>query len=335
MKAKQIRCIAALPIALAALWAAPVAACVFTAPIEVKLTYDPPAGMSDPVEIAQWKAEREAFAEAYGGVRREQRVRKRRSELADLAAQTEGMAPRDLAEDLAINLTPPLKPAFANTDSCGGISGPLVLDPAGYHSIAGFEAMAVERGLFEDPADARFIPRRVVRELARSRGKGGLGGCLVEARSKVADALLLRFSRRDLVRALATLRENGFDRVLDDGKHHSYRRTGDFRLLAFVDGRSGALEFNSRAGTNETFWGDTARQELAAEERRRVKAFFSEDELGRALIEEVQSIVANGTEACPQSMQAEQRFWMQVRELALANKARRLERRAQRTGPTS
>lgn len=303
--------------------------------MEIELVYDPPAGMIDPDELAQWKAERNAFADAYETVRREQMVRDRRAWLARFAAQTEDMDTENIAKDLAINLTPPLVSAFAVTSSCGGISGPPVFDPAGYHSIDDFRGMAVERGLFEDPADAGFIPRRVVRQMVRSRGKGGPGRCLVEARSEVADALLRSFSRDDLIRALATIRENGFDRAPEDGKTFSPRHTGDFRLLAFAEGRSGALEFNKLAAANETFWGDTARRDLAAQQRLRLEAFFTNDQLGRALIQEVQSIVANGTAACPQSMQAEELFWANVRELALENKARRLERRAQSADTTS
>ena len=306
--------------------------------MEVQLEYPPPEGMTEPADIAEWEAQREAFAEAYDQVRLEQQVRERRAALARYAADAAKLDAERLARDLAENLTPPLEAAFAYGDSCGGIHGPPVLDPHGYSSIAGFEAMAVERGVFKNPEDAKYIPRRLVRGLTRRKASEEVGGCLGEARSAVADALLRRFTREDLAHVMTTIRANGYDRVPDDKLPPQYRISGkgDHRLLAFVEGREGSLRFNDSALPNDTYLGDKVRYELLDEQRHAMKAFFAENAVGRAMLLEVERIVADGTAACPVAMAEQEIFWNEVRDLTLRNKAERLDRRrARANSPTS
>ena len=306
--------------------------------MEVRLEYPAPDGMTDPADIAEWEAQREAFAEAYDQVRLEQQMRERRAALARYAADAAELDAERLARDLAENLTPPLVAAFASRDSCGGIHGPPVLDPQGYSSIAGFEAMAVERGVFEDPEDAKYIPRRLVRDLTRRKASDEVGGCLGEARAAVADALLRRFTREDMAHAMMTIRAQGFDRMPDDNLSPQYRisGTGDHRLLAFVQGREGPLRFNDSALPNDSYLGDKVRYALLDEQRNSMKAFFAEHAVGRAMLLEVERVVAGGTAVCPAAMAEQEAFWNEVRDLTLKHKAERLERRrARAASPTS
>ena len=307
-------------------------ACTWVVPLEVKVEYDPPEDMTDPAEIARWKAEREAHAEAYEAVRLERQVAERWRELANDAAGTGGMSVAELASALAVNLTPPLEKSFAIFDSCGGISGPPVLDPRGYHEIAGFKAMAIERGLFDDSADADYIPNRIVRRLARTTQADKLGGCLGEARSAVASALIAAHSKDDLARGLATIRVNNFDRMVELDENPAYRRnsTGDHRLLGFVEGREGALAFDKSARANQSFYGDEAHRELAGGQKAAVEAFFTQVPLGLALMRTVESVAGQGTAACPRSVKQQEAFWAEVRAITLENKARILERRTKR-----
>ena len=313
-------------------------ACVFMPPLELRFEYPPPEGMIDPADVAEWEAQREAFAEAYDRVRLEQQVREGRAGLARYAAEAAELDADRLARDLAENLTPPLEAAFASRDSCGGIHGPPVRDPQGYNSISDFEAIAVQRGVFENPEDAKFIPRRLVRGLTRRKASDEVGGCLGEARTAVADALLSRFSREDMAHALTTIRANGFDRVPADDVPPSSRisGTGDHRLLAFVEDRQGPLRFNDSALPNDTYLGDKVRYALLDEQRSTMKAFFAEDAVGRVMLLEVERIVAGGTAACPVAMAEQEAFWNEVRDLTLKTKAERLERRRARAqAPTS
>ena len=309
-------------------------ACTWVVSPEIKVAYEPPEDMTDPAEIARWKAEREAHGKAYAAVRLKRQVAERRRELADYAVGTGEMTAAELASALAVNLTPPLKKSFAIFDSCGGISGPPVLDPQGYHQIEGFKTLAIESGLFDDPADADFIPNRVVRRLARTTQTEKLGGCLGEARSAVASALIAAHSQDDLARGLATIRVNNFDRMVELDENPAYRRnsTGDHRLLAFVEGREGALAFNRSARANQSFYGDEAQRELAGEQRAAIEAFFTQDPLGLALMRSVESVAGQGTAACPHSLQAQDAFWAEVRASTLEHKERILERRAKRRG---
>ncbi|QZD89085.1 hypothetical protein K3148_09575 [Qipengyuania aurantiaca] len=306
--------------------------------MEVRLEYPAPDGMTDPADIAEWEAQREAFAEAYDKVRLEQQMRERRAALARYAADAAELDAERLARDLAENLTPPLVAAFASRDSCGGIHGPPVLDPQGYSCIAGFEAMALERGVFEDSKDAKFIPRRLVRGLTRRKASDEVGGCLGEARAAVAVGLLRRFSWEELAHAMTIIRANAYDRVPDDNlpPHYRISGTGDHRLLAFVEGREGPLRFNDSALPNDIYLGDKVRYALLNEQRSTMKAFFAEDAVGRAMLLEVERVVADGTAACPVAMAEQEAFWNEVRDLTLKNKAERFERRRARAGsPTS
>ena len=310
-------------------------ACVFTYTEPLEIEYAPPERMTDPAAIARWKAEREAFAEAYALVEQEREIREKRRELAAYADATGVMAEEVLAESLAANLTPPLQAAFAMYDSCGGISGPPVLDPAGYHEVGGIEAYAIRRGILDDPEDAKYIPRRTIRTLARRSKVDPYTDCLFEARAAVARALLRRFSRDELAHGLAVIRRNGFDRIAADNATSAYRRTGDYRLLAFVEGRSGPLAVSDRARPNEWGWDRKSYWELAPEQTRELRAFLQADPLGIAMVEQVESIVAQGTDVCPQSMAEEDAYWDEVRRLTYERKAEVMERRQRRTQPTS
>lgn len=308
-------------------------ACVFTYTEPLEIEYSSPEGMTDPAAIARWKAEREAFAEAYAMVEQEREIREKRRELAAYADATGVMAEEVLAESLAANLTPPLRAAFAMYDSCGGISGPPVLDPAGNHEVGGIEAYAIRRGILDDPEDARYIPRRTVRTLARRSKVDPYTDCLFEARAAVAGALQRRFSRDELARGLAVIRRNGFDRIAADNATSAYIRTGDYRLLAFVEGRSGPLAVSDRARPNEWSWDRKSYWELAPEQTRELRAFLQADPLGIAMVEQVESIVAQGTDVCPQSMAEEDAYWGEVRRLTYERKAEVMERRRQRRAP--
>ena len=316
-------------------------ACVFIATPVVRVETSPPEAMTDPAEIARWEAQREAFAEAYEQVRLEQQVREWRAGLARYAAEVAELDAERLARDLAENLTPPLEAAFASRDSCGGIVGPPVRDPQGYSFISDFGVIAVQRGVFEDPEDAKFIPRQLVHRLTRRRASDEVGGCLGEARSAVADALLRRFSQEELAHAMTTIRANGFDRVPDDDLPPQYRMsgTGDHRLVAFVEGRQGPLRFNDSALPNDTYLDDKVRYALLDEQRSTMKAFFAEDAVGRAMLLEVERAVADGTAVCPAAMAEQEAFWNEVRDLTLKRKAERLERlerrKARAETPTS
>ena len=308
-------------------------ACVFTYTGPLEIEYAPPEGMTDPAAIARWKAEREAFAEAYAVVEQEREIREKRRELAVYADATSEMAAEELAGSLAANLTPPLQAAFAMYDSCGGISGPPVLDPAGYSDLVGIEAHAIARGIFDDPDDAKYIPRRAVRTLARPGKLDAYTDCLVEARAAVAGALLRRFSRDELAQVLGVIRRTGFDRVAADNATSAYTRTSDYRLLAFVEGRSGPLVVSDRARPNEWGWDRGAYWELAPKQTRELRAFFQNESLGLALVEEVERTLALGTAICPQSTAGESAYWDEVRRLTYERKAEVMERRRMRRGP--
>lgn len=330
MKVSRFRYLVPLAVTLTAAMAAPAAACTWTYPMELELVYQPPSGMTDPAAIARWEAEREAHAEAYEAVALEWRIRERRRELADFAEAAAGMEAGSLAESLSLNLTPPLEAAFAEYSSCGEIIGPPVLDPAGYHQTAGLESVAIARGIFDDPEDAKFMPRREIRRIVRPRGGEGYPNCLAEARAAVSAALLRRFPQDELARALAAIRRSGFDRVPVDETSRSLLAARDFRLLAFVEGRNGPLQVSTAAKPNDWGWNREGFRELAPEQVRELREFLTNDPLGQALVEEVESVVAQGTAVCPGAMREQEAYWDEVRRMTYARKAEVLERRRQR-----
>ncbi|MBX7495536.1 hypothetical protein K3172_06650 [Qipengyuania sp. 6B39] len=305
-------------------------ACVYIDTKPLELHIPPPEGMTDPAAIARWEAEREAHAEAYEAVALEGRIRERRRELADFAQATAGMEAGSLAESLALNLTPPLEAAFAEYSSCGDIIGPPVLDPAGYHQTAGLESVAIARGIFDDPEDAKFMPRREIRRIVRPRGGEAYPNCLAEARAAVSAALLRRFSQDELARALAAIRRSGFDRVPVDETSRSLLAARDFRLLAFVEGRSGPLQVSTAAKPNDWGWHREWYWDLAPEQVRELRDLMTNDPLGRALVEEVERVVAQGTAVCPGAMREQEAYWAEVRRMTYARKAEILVSRRQR-----
>lgn len=304
-------------------------ACVYTAILKPVSEYPPPEGMIDPAAMARWKAERAAFASAYEMVEQERQVRERSAELKAYAAEVEMMNVAALAEDLAINLTPPMTVALAIKSDCDDISGPQVLDPAGYWWANNFASIAIGAGYLDDAADARFTPRRWSRIATPPLNQEP---CLTEARTAVSAQLARRFSRRELASALFLLRENDFDRVITDrtmttgGAIHD-RRSNDFRLLAFQEGRSGALEFSEQARPNWWGGGRDAYYQMRNRQLDEVTAFFKTNLLGKALVFETGAVVAKGSELCPQATRLQDAFWKDLRDETYAIKDRRTKLR--------
>lgn len=294
----------AFPLALllgAAAWSTGGSACTL-APV-IFVTGDPPAHLTDPDDIEEWRRQQEEASDAYRMAATEQQWRAYMAQLALEAAQAQDLAVGRLTKDLTVALVPPLLPQLARRDSCGSLWGPEVRDPAGYlerDSSRGNLLLAdhlVMLGVIENSDEIRFVPARLLRDLTSD------SSCLSEARDRVQRMLEERFSSLELAHVWSTLHrlDFNFNAVESASKPDIRFEPRVARVLAFTDGRSGPLEFSkytkpigfSNASSPLIWRGQKA-------DTAKLGEFLNNDPVAVRMVDEIERALADeGLDRCP------------------------------------
>jgi hypothetical protein len=272
------------------------AACAYN--VVTPIYANPPANLTDPKQIEQWRKDQEEIYDAYRMVERERDWRQYKERLLSEARQAPELSKQRFAEDIAVDLVPPLLPQFSYSDDCGHLYGPELLDPAGYLPIgtAAANAQLVELGILESTDEPEGLPSRFVRNLPAA-----WPSCTREARVHVQQRLEERFTHAELAHVWSALHRLDFDYNSVERASGATGELGSYRVLSFVSGRSGPLQFSDRAepiGFTDGFsWVISRGQREDTAELRR---FLSEDPVAVRLVDEIESTLSGiGTERCP------------------------------------
>lgn len=280
-------------------------------PLAVAYVFPDPPGVSAAEELAAWRDKQKKRAIAQQDAADARAWRQHMRLLAREARGAAELPVGKLARDLAISLTPSVEAQRATSEGCGGLAGPLVLDPAGYANAPPSTADLVALGLAEHQADAELTDVRLLRDFTT------LPACLPETREQVAAALLSKFSRQEIAAVWAMIHRSNFNRAVSERLEHS--------LLMFADGRSGPLVPNQLATANwmRSGVGNLTRQ---SEQRASLQNFLRTDPAVLAMARTIESRLQDRATLCPEAEAALQGHYARIRSAIAERKEQRVRR---------